>query len=63
LLALEAAKAGTGIALVPDFLAAEALNSGVIELLDDTMVPSGRTYRLCYKAARSNEPVVRASAK
>jgi LysR family glycine cleavage system transcriptional activator len=59
LLALEMAKAGLGIALVPDFLAAESLANGTLVCVDRTRIPSGRTYHLCIKLNRSNEPGLR----
>ena len=59
LLALGLARAGLGVALVPDFLAATDLKSGAIILADRTLMPSGRTYRLCFKATRSSEAVLR----
>lgn len=55
LLALSIAKAGMGVALVPDFLAAADLRSGVLVQADRVMLPSGRTYRLCFKTSRSGE--------
>lgn len=54
-LALELAKAGEGIALVPDFLAARELGSGTVAAFDDTLIPSGRTYHLCIRETRVNE--------
>jgi LysR family glycine cleavage system transcriptional activator len=54
-LALELAKAGEGIALVPDFLAARELGSGTVAAFDDTHIPSGRTYHLCIRETRVNE--------
>lgn len=63
LLALALAKAGIGKALVPDFVAAEALASGQVVLLDPARVSSARTYRLCYKTSRSKDPDLRALAK
>jgi DNA-binding transcriptional LysR family regulator len=54
-LALELAKAGQGIALVPDFLAAREIGSGTVVAFDDTLIPSGRTYYLCIRETRVNE--------
>lgn len=55
-LALEAAKSGLGIAIVPDFVAAGAIGNGQLEdvgfgehRLED------RTYRVCYKEIRGRE--------
>lgn len=55
LLALEMARAGLGIALVPDFLARHDLESGRLVLFDETRMPSGRVYRLCFKTARKQD--------
>ncbi len=60
LLALEIAKAGAGIALVPDFLASELMANGSLTYFDRLRVPSGRTYRLCFKTARAQDPAIRA---
>lgn len=54
-LALELAKAGQGIALVPDFLATRELRSGTVTAFDDTLIPSGRTYHLCIRETRAKE--------
>jgi len=54
-LALELAKAGQGIALVPDFLAAREISSGTVTAFDDALIPSGRTYYLCIQETRFNE--------
>jgi LysR family glycine cleavage system transcriptional activator len=59
LLALELAKAGVGLALVPDFLAAEALANGSLELVHRARVPSGRRYHLCFKTAHATDPAIR----
>lgn len=63
LIALSLAKAGVGDALVPDFVAAEALKAGAVVAVDLAKVPSGRTYKLCYKSTRSGDPDLRALAK
>lgn len=63
LLALSMAKSGMGAALVPDFLAAEGLADGSLTLCDTLTVPAGRTYRMCFKNGRSQEPAVRAMAQ
>lgn len=55
LLALEMARAGLGIALVPDFLAAREVEAGSIEYFDRTVVPSGRRYHLCFKKSRAQQ--------
>ncbi|MFO1120785.1 MAG: LysR family transcriptional regulator [Hyphomicrobiales bacterium] len=62
LFALEMARAGLGIALVPDFLAQRDLESGVLACFDRQRLPTGRTYHLCYKHARSQEPTIQALA-
>jgi LysR family glycine cleavage system transcriptional activator len=59
LLALELAKAGLGLALVPDFLAAEALANGSLELVHGARVPSERRYQLCFKTAHAADPAIR----
>lgn len=60
-LALEAAKAGLGAAIIPDFVAAQALEEGRLVDLDlGGHRLENRTYRACYKEARGNEPGLRA---
>jgi DNA-binding transcriptional LysR family regulator len=54
-LALELAKAGHGVALVPDFLAMREIRAGTVVLYHDARLPSGRTYRLCIKDTRTGE--------
>lgn len=61
-LALEMAKAGLGIALVPDFLAAREIEAGTVIHLDQTPVPSDRRYHLCYKKSRAGEDEIKALA-
>jgi LysR family glycine cleavage system transcriptional activator len=63
LLAMELAKAGLGLALVPDFLAAEALAHGSLELVHRAKVPSGRRYHLCFKTAHAADPDIRALSR
>jgi LysR family transcriptional regulator, glycine cleavage system transcriptional activator len=58
-LALEMARAGHGVALVPDFLAARDLKAGTLVPFNDRLVPSGRTYKLCFKDTRAQEPKLR----
>lgn len=60
LLALEMARAGLGIALVPDFLAGRELASGALERIGRALLPSGRRYHLCFKKSRAQEPEIRA---
>ncbi|THD82429.1 LysR family transcriptional regulator [Aliigemmobacter aestuarii] len=59
LLALALAKAGVGVALVPEFVANEAIEAGQVVCLNPVRVPSGRRYRFCYKAARRSDPDLR----
>jgi DNA-binding transcriptional LysR family regulator len=60
LLALEMARAGLGIALVPDFLAQRELAADTVRRFDRTLLPSGRRYHLCFKKSRAAEPEIRA---
>lgn len=55
-LALEMARAGHGVALIPDFLAARDLKAGTLVPFSDRLFPSGRTYKLCFKDMRAHEP-------
>jgi LysR family glycine cleavage system transcriptional activator len=59
LLALELARAGQGVALVPEFLAARDLGSGQLTAFHDKLLPSGRTYSLCIRHTRVNEVKLR----
>lgn len=63
ILALELAKAGMGIAMVPEFQAAEAIGNGTLERLNQCSVPSSRRYNFCYKTSRAKEPGIRAFAQ
>lgn len=63
LFALEMAKHGLGLALVPDFLAKEAIEAKSLVPFGATRVPSGRAYHLCYKYSRDNETHIVAIAK
>lgn len=60
LLAFSLAKAGVGAAIVPEFVAADALASGQLVLLHPFHMPSGRTYRICTKVSRCKDPDLRA---
>ena len=60
LLAMELARSGMGVALVPDFLAESSLTDGTLRLFDAEKVSSGRTYQLCYKSTRAADPSIRA---
>jgi LysR family glycine cleavage system transcriptional activator len=55
LLALELARAGQGVALVPEFLARREIASGNVVTFNEAIIPSGRTYCLCIKDTRVNE--------
>ncbi len=59
-LALEMAKAGLGVALVPDFLAEDAIISGAVERISAYRVPTGEDYYLCVKVARREEAGLKA---
>lgn len=54
-LALELARAGQGVALVPEFLAWREIRSGNVVTFHDAIVPSGRTYCLCIRESRAGE--------
>jgi len=56
MLALQMAKNGHGVALVPDFLAASDIRLGTLVPFKDLLLPSKRTYRLCIKESRTAEP-------
>ncbi len=60
MLALEMARAGLGIALVPDFLARRDIAAGVVRYFDRTLLPAQRRYHLCFKKSRAQEPELRA---
>ncbi len=59
ILALELARAGCGVALVPEFLAERSLRDQSLVLLHDIAVPSGRTYRYCTKKSRADDASLR----
>lgn len=59
ILALDLARSGLGIALVPDFLAAADVEAGRLALLGPAQMPTGQDYFLCVKTARRNEPPLR----
>jgi len=58
LLALVMARAGLRVAVVPDFLARRDIESGTPACFDQTRTPSGRTYNICFKHSRSDEPAI-----
>jgi LysR family transcriptional regulator, glycine cleavage system transcriptional activator len=55
ILAMELAKCGAGVALVPEFLARSSLQAGTLRQVHSTSVPSGRQYHLCIKRSRRHE--------
>lgn len=57
--ALALAKAGLRVALVPDFLAKAELRTGTLAFADRTLLPSGRSYRLCFKMTRAADADLR----
>lgn len=59
-LALQMARQGLGVALIPDFLVAGDLLSGNLRLLHETVMPTHEDYFLCIKSSRLNEPPLRA---
>jgi DNA-binding transcriptional LysR family regulator len=63
MLASEMAKAGLGVALVPDFLARRDVEDGRLAYFDKTRMPSGRTYNLCFKQRRAQEQGIQVLAK
>lgn len=54
-IALELARRGYGVALVPDFLASRDIRAGTLVTYSDRLFPSGRTYNLCIKTTRTTE--------
>jgi LysR family glycine cleavage system transcriptional activator len=58
ILALEMAKAGLGVALVPDFLAARELDAGTVCYFDRTRMEAGRRYHLCFKKSRTRDEAI-----
>ncbi len=58
-LALDMARAGLGIALVPDFLAEREIAAGAVRPLDRALLTSGRRYHLCFKKSRARESVIK----
>lgn len=62
-LALDMAKAGLGVALVPDFLAAREIEAGAVAYFDRRSVPSNRRYHLCFKKTRAGEDEIKALAQ
>lgn len=53
--ALEMAKHGIGVALVPDFLAKSALHANAVRMVFGGPAASGRQYYYCIKTARRDE--------
>jgi LysR family transcriptional regulator, glycine cleavage system transcriptional activator len=62
LLAVALAQANVGAALVPDFVAADALEKGELILLYPEKLPARRVYNLCYKVSRARDPALRSLA-
>lgn len=60
MLALEMARAGLGLALVPDFLARRDIEAGAVRYFDRALIPSGRRYHLCFKKSRAQDPDIQA---
>ena len=63
ILALEMAKAGLGLALVPDFLAARHIGNGDLAYFDNNRVSARRSYRLCYKSKRASDEAIRSFSR
>lgn len=63
LLAMSLAQAGLGAALVPDFLSDGPVEDGHLVRLHGQPMPSGRTYRICYKSMRASDPAIRAMVR
>ncbi len=63
ILALEMAKAGLGLALVPDFLAARHIGKGDLAYFDNNRVSARRSYRLCYKSKRASDEAIRSFSR
>lgn len=59
-LAYELARHGHGIALLPDFVARQAIAEGRLEHALNGALISGKDYYLCVKSSRKNEPHLRA---
>ncbi len=59
-LAIDIARRGLGIALVPDFIVADDLDSGALKRIGSYGVATARDYYLCLKSARRHEPALRA---
>jgi LysR family glycine cleavage system transcriptional activator len=59
MVALEMAKRGHGVALEPDFLAARDIDAGALLRFSDALLPSGRTYHLCFMKTRAHEAKLR----
>lgn len=53
------ARKGLGVALVPDFLAEEALEAGEVEIEHEARMPTNEDYFYCVKVARRDEAALR----
>ncbi len=62
LFAVDMAKAGLGVALVPDFLARHGIGEGTLAYFDKSRMPTGRVYHLCYKNQRAGEHEIKCLA-
>ncbi len=58
--ALELARKGLGVALVPEFLAEPYVASGALHLFSHHRMPTGEDYHLCIKTSRHDEKALRA---
>lgn len=63
IIALAMARAGLGAALIPDYVATEAINAGELILVDQAGMPSGQIYKLCFKASRARDPDLRSLSR
>lgn len=59
-MAYDMAKAGLGLALVPDFLAEDDVAAGLLRHLSPARLPTREDYYLCVKRSRLEEPDLRA---
>jgi len=59
-MAYDMAKAGLGMALVPDFLAEDDVAAGRLRFFSPTRLPTKEDYYLCVKRSRQNETDLRA---
>ena len=62
ILALELARLGAGVALVPDFIAKKDIKAGILYQPWPARLATGEHYQLCVKSARRGEPTLKALA-